>query len=250
MVCCQRHWHGIRRLCHLRADSVCSKAEARATKKDLGRKHVCRWFVVRQPGLSCTHLTSRTPTDKICGSSEFIVTIYRFIWMQVYLHSSDPTGKQFHSIDTTRQVLECVFSFHVADTHCLPTADGVPFLVSSAVELNMAVICACMPNIRGLLANIFPKHGSTWSGGSNPNKTWPAKMTPEPHSWDNSEQSSNDSRTVVSGGIRVTHMTSVTSTEDQDNVFMGSYYPLNDLSSCQPSLEWSIESYGRQARSE
>lgn len=66
----------------------------------------------------------------------------------------------------------------------------------------MAVFCACMPNIRGLLAKLFPKNGFSWPGSSNPSKTGPVKMMPEPHHWENS-QDSNDLR-LEPGGIRVT----------------------------------------------
>ncbi|KAB5513385.1 putative integral membrane protein [Coniochaeta sp. 2T2.1] len=53
-----------------------------------------------------------------------------------------------------------------------PTWDVYDTAYWSAVELNVAVCCACMPNIRLLLVNLFPKHmGSSTRSGDRDSRT-------------------------------------------------------------------------------
>lgn len=90
----------------------------------------------------------------------------------------------------------------------------------------MAVFCACMPNVRGFLAKIFPKNGFSRAGGSNCSKTWPARTSPASHQWEYSQGHASQN---APGGIRVTHLTSVTATKDENNTPRGEYYLLHDL---------------------
>lgn len=110
-------------------------------------------------------------------------------------------------------------------------ADAVPFLVSSDIELNMAVFCACMPSIRSLLAKTFSTDCLSWVTGvfSRGKTSWPSTSgtMPDRHDW-RYDQQSQDSLNVP-GRIRVTHLTSVTSMENEGDTRMGNYYPLQDM---------------------
>lgn len=110
-------------------------------------------------------------------------------------------------------------------------ADAVPFLVSSAIESNMTVFCACMPSIRPLLAKVFSKSCLDWSTGafSRGKISWPSssRTMPDRHNWRHGQQSQDPPN--APGGIRVTHLTSVTTMENEGDTRMGNYYPLQDM---------------------
>ncbi|KAF3764025.1 hypothetical protein M406DRAFT_51480, partial [Cryphonectria parasitica EP155] len=47
-----------------------------------------------------------------------------------------------------------------------PTWDNYDVSIWSSVEINVGIICACMPTLRLLLVRVFPVFGSTRSGGA------------------------------------------------------------------------------------
>ena len=103
------------------------------------------------------------------------------------------------------------------------TVDFVPLVTATAVEVDMAIICNCMPALHSLAKILFPKTMvSTHDRSYGPHSHTSSRMRRKPASHS----------TGLRSGIQVTQSTSVlTSKQNDSTVDIGCYYDLKDMGS-------------------